>query len=108
MSFGKNEPYRNKKITQSAKGEVCQMRIPGICMGGTETTVWAHSNAYTDGKGIGQKAHDCFGAYMCAACHDEFDGRTRKSGINSTTMEFMFTQAMKRSWLRLLKKGVLK
>ena len=61
------------KITKSARGEHCQIRIPGVCNFNPDTTVFAHLN----GGGMGIKSSDLHGAYACSACHDEVDGRTR-------------------------------
>lgn len=61
--------YRNKKLVESAKHESCvSCGNPNAC--------WAHSNRTLHGKGKGIKAHDIFGAYLCLACHDWFDGRS--------------------------------
>ncbi len=62
------------KITKSANGELCEVRIPGVCNYNPETTVFAHIG----GGGMGIKQPDTEGAYCCSACHDELDGRTRK------------------------------
>jgi hypothetical protein len=35
----------------------------------------AHSNALEDGRGAYHKSDDLFGAFLCARCHDEVDGR---------------------------------
>jgi hypothetical protein len=59
--------YRNKKLTQSAKHEAC------VSCGNTETVVWAHINSQRHGKGMGIKAHDLFGAYLCHVCHANYD-----------------------------------
>ena len=61
------------KITQSAKGEECQVRIPGVCNHNPETTVFAHLG----GGGMGMKQPDSEGAYCCSACHDVLDLRTK-------------------------------
>jgi len=61
------------KYTKSAKGQECQVRIPGICNFNPETTVLAHLN----GAGMGRKHDDRHGAFCCSACHDEIDRRTR-------------------------------
>ncbi len=84
------------------------MRIPGVCNHNPETTVWAHSNAGADGKGMGLKAHDCFGAYLCSACHDEYDGRTHQTDLSHDELQEMFYKAMRASWLILFREGVLK
>ncbi|MCL6559036.1 MAG: DUF1364 domain-containing protein [Firmicutes bacterium] len=60
--------YRNKKLRDSARHEPCVNC--GVDRG---TTVWAHSNCQRHGKGIGIKAHDVFGAYLCGDCHSHYD-----------------------------------
>lgn len=65
------------RIRESARGEECQIRLPGICNFNAETTVWAHANGSAAGKGIGMKSPDILGAYACSACHDAVDGRTK-------------------------------
>lgn len=86
------------KITDSARGMECQMLLPGICVGGTETTVWAHSNSYSDGKGRSLKAHDHCGAYACYQCHAVYDRQmTRPAGMTHEMVELLFTKAMRLS-----------
>ena len=60
------------RITESARGEECQVRIPGVCNRDSNTVVFAHLN----GGGIGQKHPDSEGAYTCSACHDAYDRRS--------------------------------
>jgi hypothetical protein len=100
-------PYRNKKILQFAKGQSCQH-----C--GTEngTTVAAHSNLGSDGKGIGKKADDCFVAFLCDTCHDNYDRKRVCDGMGITKYYLCgqedFDRAMKKTWRLLLINGVLK
>jgi hypothetical protein len=67
-------PIRSQKILRSAKGQPCAFRFPGVCQGGTETTVWAHMNGGRFGKGMGMKAHDILGGHACFWCHRYIDG----------------------------------
>jgi hypothetical protein len=105
---------RSKKITQSAKGEECAMNGP-ICNYIPETVVWCHSNYGEDGKGKGVKSHDIYGFYGCSHCHAYYDGRDVPEkapgyypGVNSKQeREYWFYRAMKRSWLRLIEKGII-
>ena len=64
------------KIRKSARGQECQVRLPGICNGNPETTVLAHYRM-AGMCGMGIKPPDFMGAYACSACHDEIDRRTR-------------------------------
>jgi hypothetical protein len=63
----------SKKLRNSAKGQDCQVRIPGICNFNNETTIPAHIAK----GGTGQKSADLFIAYCCSDCHAAIDGQTR-------------------------------
>jgi hypothetical protein len=65
--------FRSKRLLDSARGQNCTLRIPGVCNGNPDTTVAAHSNQLVHGKGLGLKAHDCFIAWSCSSCHIEID-----------------------------------
>ena len=66
---------RSKKIRESAQGQDCQVRLPGICNFNPETTIPAHVGS---GGGMGSKVSDLHIAYCCSACHAEIDGQTMK------------------------------
>jgi hypothetical protein len=61
------------KITESAKGKDCTIRIPGICNFDPDTVVHCHIN--TKFKGTALKSPDIFGFRGCSSCHDVIDGR---------------------------------
>ncbi|MCO8052432.1 DUF1364 domain-containing protein [Proteus penneri] len=63
-------------LRKEARGRECQIRIPGVCSGNSETVVLAHYRM-SGICGIGIKPNDVFGAWACSACHDEIDRRTR-------------------------------
>ena len=63
------------KLRQSAKGQDCHLRIPGVCNGNPETTVLAHIRR-GNVAGIGQKPPDVCGVFSCSDCHDAVDRRT--------------------------------
>ncbi len=91
-------------ITESANGRECLLLLPGVCRGGTETTVWAHSNSYKDGKGRSLKAHDHCGAYACYWCHAVYDRQmSRPKGLTFNVVEIAFTRAMKLSQAILIR-----
>lgn len=89
--------YRNKKLRDSAQGQDCQLRIPGVCNGNPETVVWCHLNGQEYGKGMGHKSHDIFGFYGCSACHDVYDGRHRVSLMTAVAVDQAAEQAFRRS-----------
>jgi hypothetical protein len=63
------------KVTEAAQGQICMIRLPGICNFNPETTVAAHYRlAGTCGVGI--KPPDLLCAWACSDCHNAVDGRT--------------------------------
>lgn len=95
-------------ITESARGEICRVRIPGVCLFHPETVCWAHANGSAPGKGIGMKSHDLLGAYSCHACHDVYDRRRPAPiGMTRDEIELAFWQGHARSVLRLIDKGIV-
>lgn len=71
----KTTDRQDQRIRDSANGEECMVRIPGVCCGGTETTVWSHFPGLDAGRGMGMKSLDLCGCYCCARCHDVVDMR---------------------------------
>jgi len=61
---------KQTKITKSAKGESCSIRVSPKCQDG-ETVVLCHLNS--NYRGIGFKSPDIFGVYGCYHCHQELD-----------------------------------
>ena len=92
------------KITESARGEQCQVRIPGVCNRDPETVVFAHLN----GGGMGMKHPDTEGAYACSACHDAYDGRVPELNWSKTYLDVCFYEACVRTRKILLDKGLIK
>lgn len=79
------------------------MQIYGICVGGTETTVLAHLHDET--FGAGQKADDCSAVYACVGCHDEIDGRSRKT--RGADLTWYKLRALQRTIRRQIERGLI-
>lgn len=70
----KTEPHRNPALLEMARGRHCLLCVPGVCHGGTETTVAAHSNWACHGnKGGARKADDEYSVWACGVCHTWLD-----------------------------------
>lgn len=95
------------KITESARDEECQIRIPDVCNHDNRTTVWCHANGMAAGKGVGMKSHDILGSYGCSACHDVYDRRVKAEWSSRTQVELAFWQGHARSVCILVEKGLL-
>ena len=95
------------KITQSAKGRPCQMRLECVCNHNPETTVAAHLRMSGLGGGIGAKPYDLFTAHLCSACHDAADDRDRR-GHNKDYVRRKFMEAVFRTQKILVDEGIIK
>jgi hypothetical protein len=61
---------KSKKIRESARGEVCSLRVAQYCVD-DETVIFAHLNS--NYRGTGLKSPDLFGVYACHLCHAALD-----------------------------------
>lgn len=70
----------NPHLRRMARKHGCVLRLVEACMGDdSSTTVLAHQNSLSAGKGMGLKAHDWRAVYACAPCHAELDQGRRLS-----------------------------
>ncbi len=93
-------------LRKEAKGRGCMVRIFGICNHNSETTVLAHIRI-AGVSGMGMKSPDLIGAWACSACHDELDGRTRKSGLSRDELRLAHYDGMVRTICQLDKEGLV-
>ena len=99
-------------LRKEAKGRECQIRIPGVCNGNSETVVLCHlNNKRLFGVGTGQKVPDMFGAHGCSACHEVVDVDLRFHDGNGWKDEeqtrLLFYEGVFRTQNILLKEGKL-
>ena len=90
-------------LRKSARGQECQIRIPGVCNFNPETTVLCH---WPDG-GMATKSPDVIGAYGCSACHDAVDRRTHKD-LERDFVRLCFAEGIMRTLALWVRGGVLK
>jgi len=79
-------------LRELARGQPCQIRIPGHCTHNTEETVLCHA----PGGGMGTKTSDLQGAWGCYACHALVDGAV-KSSYSRDEILLMFYEGMSRT-----------
>lgn len=104
----KKRAPKSTPIRQSARGEECTMRIPGVCRNERDTVVWCHENSFAAGKGMGLKARDECGAYGCSACHAVYDGQApRPPGLTKEDIDVYFARGKHVSRQILQRKGLL-
>ena len=94
---------KQTKITKSARGENCQIRIPGVCNHSPDTVVFCH----VGGGGMAIKSIDAHGAYGCSSCHDYVDGRV-KTEYDKNIIKLWFLEAVLRTQIILIEKGLIK
>lgn len=66
-------PIRSQALRDGARGQACKLQLPGVCIGGTDTTVLAHLPSAPHGMAL--KGDDLVAVEACSACHDAIDGR---------------------------------
>ena len=94
------------KLTESARMEQCQVRMPGICNFNPETVVLAHLPSGLGGK-MGGKSIDLCSTYACSGCHDEIDGRTRhQEYTRNDVMRYAYEGHM-RTLNKFVEKGLI-
>lgn len=80
------------KLRQSAKGQECTFRIPGVCNHDSSTTVLCHIR--DDDKGLGNKANDWSGAFGCSECHEAID----QHRLEIVSEAWYCLKALQRTW----------
>lgn len=93
------------KLRQSARGQGCAIRIPGVCCFDPETTVLAHIDSV--GKGMGFKGEDWFGIFCCASCHACLDQHQTKLLPDSVRDGYILS-ALHETWRTWVKSGLIK
>ena len=92
----------SKKLRDSARGQDCTVRIPGVCNFNPETTVLAHLPCGS--KGAGMKGPDIISVFCCSSCHDAIDGRRNDIEIDWKDI----IRAIAETQLIWISKGLLK
>jgi len=93
---------RSRKILAHARGKPCTLRLPGICNGNPETTVFCHLNTGAAGKGMGLKAHDALGFFGCSACHAAYDQQVGRGELAAEVLS-----AVCETWVALIAAGIV-
>jgi hypothetical protein len=96
--------FKSKKLRNSARGQDCLVRIPGICNFNPETTILAHVGS---GAGMGQKTDDIEATFCCSACHAAIDGQTKTEWTNDD-LRLMAKEGAERTRKYWLQVGLIK
>lgn len=93
------------KLREAARGQVCQVRAPGICNFNAETTVLAHYRL-SGTCGMGMKPLDLIGSWACSDCHNLVDGRS-SGAFTREQLDLMHAEGVFRTIHALHKQGKL-
>ena len=88
---------KQTKITKSAKGECCSLRVSPKCTDEVGKVVLCHLNS--NYRGTGFKSPDIFGVYGCYHCHQELD-----AGLVEYQDQL---RALQETQMKLLDKGLI-
>lgn len=93
---------KQTKLTKSARGKGCTVRVPYVCNSNSETVVLSHLN----GGGMGTKHNDIHGAYACSACHAWLDGGYTKH-FNRDYRDLLHLEGVIRTQEIMLAEGLI-
>ena len=82
-------------LRKLARGQDCQVRLPG-CLFGSETVVLAHVRRGGT-AGVGQKPPDLCAVYACARCHDIIDQRKHIANLTREDIDVAVLAALCRT-----------
>ncbi len=95
------------KITDSARNQVCTVRLPGICNFDQSTTVFAHISGIRFGHGTGIKTK--IGAYACSSCHALLDSREKRpEGMTKQDVKLAHYEGVIETMIKLEEQGLVK
>lgn len=97
---------RSAALTQSAEGQNCALRLPGICNHNPATTVFAHLPGI--GKSMGSKVSDIHGCFACSACHTAIDTHSyERRGLTSAMVLDAMLRGLGETQARWIGAGLL-
>ena len=103
--FPKSSPISSKQLRDSARGESCTLRIPGVCNHSPDTVVLCHLRDLAP-SGVGMKPDDTAAVYACSDCHDLIDGR-RKTTMTQWEIGREEGRALIETHRRMYDKGLI-
>jgi hypothetical protein len=93
-------------LRKLAEGRDCQIRVPMVCCGHTETVVLCHVRMIGI-SGFNLKANDALAAWGCQPCHDYVDGRA-KATHTYEERRAMLLEGMARTQYILISEGKIR
>jgi len=92
------------RLTRSARGRDCALRLPGICSFDPETTILAHASSGI----MGGKVEDWHAFFCCSSCHAVFDGHDQRwRDFGKDTLRAYALQAVHETQQAWVREGLL-
>lgn len=92
-------------LRKLAQGQQCQVRIEGVCSCDQNTTVLHHIRM-SGVTGMGMKANDLLGAWVCSSCHSAIHGQI-KTEFTHEEIKLRELEGVIRTQAQLIQMGVL-
>lgn len=102
----RQEPIRSRKLLDSARDQMCTLRIPGVCNRDPSTTVSCH--VHDDIFGAARKADDTSTFFGCSSCHAFLDTGAWLGKFTEAQMLRMILRAVLRTQRARVLMGVIK
>jgi protein-arginine kinase activator protein McsA len=90
--------FISQKLRNSAKGQDCQFKIPGVCNCDSSTVVLCHLPSHENGMAM--KSPDYLAAFGCSECHFHFDQNKLDPLVKEQTARRAHAGTMK-IWLEM-------
>jgi hypothetical protein len=92
-------------LRKEARGRDCMVRLEGVCCGDPETTVLGHVRLIGI-SGMGLKAPDQLGAWVCKSCHQACDSlQWNGARFEREYVELAFLRGVMRTQAVLIREG---
>jgi len=90
----KQKRIESSRWTKAAKGQPCTFDLPNVCSYNSEQTIFCH--APSQGKGVGIKSDDIWGADGCFECHRLIDNLAlfQQAGFALSDLYFLWQKAI--------------
>lgn len=94
-------------LRQAARNQPCQVRLEGVCSHDPAQTVLGHVRMQGI-SGIGLKAPDMLGTWICAPCHQACDSlQWNGERFEREYVELAFLRGVMRTQAALIKAGLI-
>lgn len=103
MMYPKPIKIVSQELRDSARGEACTLRLPGVCTFGEAFLCHLPGPS----SGTATKENDTHTAYGCSACHDAIDGRNNGHGLSGAIILDAMLRGHSETLARMVQRGLI-